>query len=137
MLSLSNNNNNNNKSDQTHVSLSTPPHPITPHPTTTQHEQHNRFEVAKGSHIYEFGDHGALIVMAKDLAVTDTLYYSWSEGSQWQSLRFVNTPMEVVNIIVEPETTSQRFIVYGARKNPVDGSPQGVLVHVDFSNLHE
>ncbi len=55
----------------------------------------NWYEVAKGSHIYEFGDHGALIVMAKDLASTDTIYYSWSEGSQWQSLRFVDRPMEV------------------------------------------
>jgi len=54
-----------------------------------------RYEVAKGSHIYEFGDHGALIVMAKDLEQTDTLYYSWSEGSQWQTLRFTDRPMEV------------------------------------------
>ena len=26
-------------------------------------------EVAKGSHIYEFGDHGALIVMANDVSI--------------------------------------------------------------------
>jgi len=94
------------------------------------------FEIAKGSHIYEFGDHGALIVMAKDLAVTDSLYYTWDEGMHWNSVKIVKEPFEVVNIIIEPEATSQRFVVYGARQTE-EGKTEGVLVYVDFANLHE
>ena len=41
------------------------------------------YEVAKGSHIYEFGDHGALVVMADDQQATTKLLYSWNEGISW------------------------------------------------------
>jgi len=37
-------------------------------------------EVRQGSHIYEFGDYGGLIVMAPDDAETDTILYSFKEG---------------------------------------------------------
>jgi hypothetical protein len=33
-------------------------------------------EVMKGSHIYEFGDHGALIVMADDERPTTSILYA-------------------------------------------------------------
>ncbi len=92
-------------------------------------------EIAKGSHIYEYGDHGALIVMAKDMEATDTLYYTWNEGLTWNMFKFTNRPMEVVNIIIEPDAVSQRFVVYGARSDS-NGGYEGVLVHLDFSNLH-
>lgn len=42
-------------------------------------------EVKKGSHIYEFGDHGGLIVMAKNLEATKEVVYSWNEGKTWHS----------------------------------------------------
>ena len=37
-------------------------------------------EAAKGSHIYEFGDHGGVILMARDNVPTQTLSYSWDQG---------------------------------------------------------
>tara|TARA_B100000780_G_scaffold190788_1_gene134329 strand:+ start:2294 stop:2713 length:420 start_codon:yes stop_codon:yes gene_type:complete len=37
-------------------------------------------EAAKGSHIYEFGDHGGIILMARDNVATQTLSYSWDHG---------------------------------------------------------
>jgi len=43
----------------------------------------NWFEIRKGSHIYEMGDHGAIIVMASDQRATDTILYSWDEGLSW------------------------------------------------------
>ena len=77
----------------------------------------------------------------------------------WNSVNIVNKPMEVclstcahapslpqplancaaiqvVNVITEPESTSQRFIVYGARLTD-KGKLEGVLVYVSFANLHE
>ena len=44
---------------------------------------------------------------------------------------------QVVNIIIEPEATSQRFVVYGARQDKKTNKIVGVLVYVDFGNLHE
>lgn len=42
-------------------------------------------QVREGSHIYEFGDHGGLIVMAKNLEPTTEVIYSWNEGKTWHS----------------------------------------------------
>jgi hypothetical protein len=42
-------------------------------------------EIKKGSHIYEMGDHGGLLVMANDQFAVDTIWYSWDEGLTWDS----------------------------------------------------
>ena len=60
----------------------------------------------KGSHIYEIGDHGGLIVMASDQEATNTIYYSWDEGLSWEEFKFSENPIEVTNIIIEPSNTS-------------------------------
>ena len=41
---------------------------------------HNWYELRKGSHIYEIGDHGGIIVMAEDSVKTQHILYSWDEG---------------------------------------------------------
>ena len=64
----------------------------------------NVCQVAKGSHIYEFGDHGGLIVMVKDTEATNTCFYSWNEGETWTEHTFSQTPMNVNNIIIEVHT---------------------------------
>jgi len=87
-------------------------------------------EVRKGSHIYEFGDHGGLIVMADDMHLTNTILYSWDEGATWSELRIADEKFQVENIIIEPTSTSQVFIVYGWLES------SGVLVFLDFSELH-
>jgi len=94
------------------------------------------FEVAHGSHIYEFGDHGALIVMANDQQATTVLKYSWNEGISWEEFTFTDKPVEVVNIIIEPTATSQNFVLYGARWLD-NGKVEGVVVHLDFAELHQ
>lgn len=38
-------------------------------------------EIAKGSFIYEVGDHGGIIVMCSDQYAVNTLLYSWDEGN--------------------------------------------------------
>ena len=40
----------------------------------------NWLEIKKGSHIYEIGDHGGIIIMADDTNKTDKIIYSWDEG---------------------------------------------------------
>jgi Sortilin, neurotensin receptor 3, len=46
----------------------------------------NWAEVRKGAFIYEFGDHGALIVMAKHDTPTKEILYSFNEGKTWHEV---------------------------------------------------
>ena len=85
----------------------------------------------RGSHIYEYGDHGAVIVIADDRRASTEVLYSWDEALSWNELRFSNKPTEIENIVIEPQATSQVFVMYGSR------GEEGVLFQVDFSQLHE
>lgn len=88
-------------------------------------------EVIKKPHVYEFGDHGGIMIMASTYASTDKVLYSWNHGASWTEYQFTDEPMVVMNIILEPSAISTKFMIYGAR-----GS-SGILVHIDFSSLHE
>ena len=39
-----------------------------------------------GSHIYEYGDHGAILVIADDRRASKEIYYSWDEALTWNEL---------------------------------------------------
>jgi hypothetical protein len=93
------------------------------------------FEIRKGAHIYEIGDHGALIVIADNHNPTDRIHYSWDEGLSFQELVIANEPMMVENVIIEPSSTGQHFVVYGNRMKK--GKKMGVVIGIDFSSLHE
>jgi hypothetical protein len=93
------------------------------------------FEIRKGSHIYEIGDHGALIVIADDQNPTDKVLYTWDEGLTWHELQISNEKMMVKNIIIDPNSISQNFVVYGEKTK--NGEKKGVAVAVDFKGLHE
>lgn len=75
-----------------------------------------------GVHIYEIGDHGALIVIAKKNEPTTEIEFSWDEGDSWETLSISTRPVYVENIIIEPNSISQQFMVYGtyALKNEVE-----------------
>lgn len=63
--------------------------------------------VKPGSYIYEIGDHGSIIVIAKKNEPTQEIEFSWDEGETWTSLKISNTPIMVENIIIEPNSISQ------------------------------
>lgn len=93
-------------------------------------------EVRKGSHIYEIGDHGGLLVIADDQHPTDSVQYSWDEGLTWQDLRISNDRIMIKNIIIEPSSTSMHFVVYGETLTK-KGKKNGIVVGLNFSSLHE
>jgi hypothetical protein len=64
-------------------------------------------EVMKGPYIYEFGDHGGLIVMAKNMEPTKEIIYSFNEGKTWHSMDISDTLIDITNIIIEPQSVSQ------------------------------
>jgi Sortilin, neurotensin receptor 3,/Sortilin, neurotensin receptor 3, C-terminal len=103
-------------------------------------------EVRKGAYIYELGDHGGLIVMAKHQVPTKEVLYSYNEGKSWHELEISDSPIDITNIIIEPFSISQQFVVYGQivedKKGDDDSTAapaatRGIVFTLDFKNLHE
>mmetsp|Transcript_5993 Transcript_5993/g.13214 ORF Transcript_5993/g.13214 Transcript_5993/m.13214 type:complete len:851 (-) Transcript_5993:201-2753(-) len=86
-------------------------------------------EAHKGAFIYEFGDHGGLLVMADDIRKTKQVVFSWNEGQSWYDFELSDMPLEVDNIVTEPNATSTKFLLYGTRGD------SGVVYHLDFEAL--
>jgi len=86
-------------------------------------------ECHKGAYIYEFGDHGGLVVMANMIRRTKQVIFSWNEGQSWYDFEMTEYPMEVDNVVTEPNATSAKFLLYGTR------GEAGVLYHLDFEQL--
>lgn len=84
-------------------------------------------EIAKGAHIYEFGDSGGVIVMTKHglHTATDTLLYSLDEGLNWEEERFTTgEAVDIYNIRVEPDNQGKKFVIQvGSRWSPCRSLP--------------
>mmetsp|Transcript_37568 Transcript_37568/g.33626 ORF Transcript_37568/g.33626 Transcript_37568/m.33626 type:complete len:295 (-) Transcript_37568:614-1498(-) len=94
-------------------------------------------EIAKGSHIYEIGDHGSILVMAPNTIPVDYVIYSWNEGKSWHKLKITEGDQKVIitNIIIEPTNTAEKFVVYGTY--PEGQANSGLVAAVDFFPLHD
>jgi hypothetical protein len=86
-------------------------------------------ETMVGPYIYEFGDHGGLVVMASTAVQTQILKFSWNEGGSWYEIDLSSSPLDVDNIVTSPNFTSTRFVLYGTR------GTAGVIVDLEFSTL--
>lgn len=85
-----------------------------------------------GNYIYEFGNHGGLMVMVDYSQRTKEVLFSWDEGATWSSREFTATPMKVTNVIIEPDARSSKFVLYG-----LNGNAQGLVHLLNFSGIHE
>jgi len=88
-------------------------------------------EIRKGSHIYELGDRGGLLVMAPNVKQTTELVYSWDQGTTFGSVT-MSEPVRVENIIIEPTSNGYGFILHGS-----SNLNEGVLIYVNFEDLHQ
>jgi hypothetical protein len=88
-------------------------------------------EAAKGSHIYEFGDHGGLILMTRDNIPTNKLVYSWDQGQSWTEYEFSKTKVEVNNIIIERSGKGLEFLLYGTAEG--SKSRKSIVYYLDFT----
>jgi hypothetical protein len=93
-------------------------------------------EIRKGSSLYNFADHGAIIVATDNLVETNSLSYTWNQGSSWKQCKFLEEgKLKVNQILTEPNSIGQTFLVLGSRT--IKGTKRGVVVHLDFGNLHK
>jgi len=67
-------------------------------------------QLSKGSHIYDFGDHGGLIVIALNDIETDLISYSWNSGKSWENI-FLSEKMKVLNIMTEEDNRGLHFLI--------------------------
>jgi len=117
--------------------------------------------VKEGNYIYDIGDHGALILAAKINQATTQVEFTWDFGQTWETMQISDEEIYIRNIITEPKSTSQHFLVYGEsmKEHPSEGSSKkkkeeesdddvetkkelvqikaGALIYLDFSQLHE
>lgn len=80
--------------------------------------------------IYEFGDHGGILVFATTNSATSRLYYSLNEGKDISSFNFAGTAIYVDNIFTEPMGKSQKFVLVGHLGN------RQYIYSIDFSSLN-
>ena len=63
--------------------------------------------VKPGVYIYEIGDHGSIIVIAKKNTPTKEIEYSHDEGQTWEKLQISESEIFITNVIIEPNSISQ------------------------------
>jgi len=85
--------------------------------------------VAPSPHIYEMGNRGAIVVLAKNEEPTTSLQYSLDEGGSWASCTF-GAEVMVQNIVSDPAAGSKSFILVGYKDS------HSVAISLDFSGIH-
>ena len=93
----------------------------------------NWFEIKKGSHTYEIGNDGSLILLADDQQPSNIIHYSYDEGLSWEDLKICDEKFLIKNIVIEPTSSSHYFIVYGDKM--IDGKNVGIAISVDFEEF--
>lgn len=71
------------------------------------------------------------------MGATKEIFFTWNEGKTWHNLQISDSPIEIFNIIIEPASISQEFVVYGTQTHPETFEKIGVVVTLDFKDLHE
>ncbi|KAG8725549.1 vacuolar protein sorting/targeting protein PEP1 [Ceratobasidium sp. 395] len=88
--------------------------------------------IARGAHLYEVGDQGAVMVIVDDEEQTNKIQYSWDEGNTWKTLD-LGVKLRARLLTTVPDSTSLKFILIGtlARSDQNSGGRHAV-VHLDF-----
>lgn len=99
-------------------------------------------EIAKGIHVFDIADHGALIIMSKLYApgkINATLLYSWNEGKTWESINITQPNSVIDDIFSEPLSISQNFLLHLIQFNHTEDyiTIYSTLGRLDFHKLKQ
>jgi len=86
----------------------------------------------QGVYMWEFGDHGSLLVMVEEYSPTRYVYYSRDEGRTWTEYQFADADHAIDDITTVPSDTSRNFILWGRE---LTGQGRAVTISLDFSGL--
>ena len=96
-----------------------------------------------GNYFYEIGDHGSIIVIGDANEPVDHIEFTWDEGKTWDVLHISEHPVYIDEIIIEPNSISQQFIVFGTYAenedyyDDVEMENKAFIAYIDFSSMHE
>lgn len=93
--------------------------------------------VTTGTKVYQFSDHGGLLLLAEDEYPTKSVLYSWDKGTTLTNCTFDTKDKLITWIGTAPSGTSQNFLVIQSDTDPTTGSPVSIITHLDFSSLHQ
>ena len=93
-------------------------------------------EIAKGVNIYEIGDQGGLIVLARYKTETKMVRFSYDMGKSWSYVNFNESNVYVSNIVIEPTNNNHHFLMTGFEFDVSNNVKKGVAFHLDFSEYH-
>jgi hypothetical protein len=89
------------------------------------------------AHKYEFGDQGSVLVAVYDEGDTDKVMYSLKHGRKdtWESID-LGFKIRARELTTLSDSTILKFLLYASKKKE-GGGREHVLIHLDFSELHE
>ncbi|OLY85799.1 Vacuolar protein sorting/targeting protein 10 [Smittium mucronatum] len=94
-------------------------------------------EVKKGQYLYEFADHGAIIVIADKSKPIDSVEYSLDFGSSWNLLKLdfpnstpIGSKISVALLTTEPQSTSRDLILIGKLTSDTSKT---TIINLDFT----
>jgi hypothetical protein len=85
--------------------------------------------VKRGTHMWEYGDQGSILVIVKEREATNEVWYSLDEGDKWDSYVFSDKKIEIHDLTTVPSDNSRNFLLWGK-----DGEDL-VTINLDFSGL--
>ncbi|KAF2682359.1 vacuolar protein sorting/targeting protein 10 [Lentithecium fluviatile CBS 122367] len=90
------------------------------------------------AHKYEFGDQGAVLVAVFDEGDTKKIMYSLKHGRKntWKEIE-LNYKIRARELTTVPDSTSLKFILYASKIDGSSSKRKHVILHLDFSGLHE
>lgn len=89
------------------------------------------------AHKYEFGDQGSVLVAVFDEGDTNKIMYSLKHGRKdtWETIE-LDDKIRARELTTLPDSTSLKFMLYASKKKK-GGGREHVIVHLDFTDLHE
>ncbi|KAK9461494.1 uncharacterized protein V1516DRAFT_676125 [Lipomyces oligophaga] len=88
-------------------------------------------EIKKGTHMWEYGDRGSILVLVPDRVPTNTLSVSYDQGKTWKDFVFYDEQVQVYDISTVPSDTSRKFLIH-ARLQESYGD-RTLVVQIDFT----
>lgn len=89
-------------------------------------------EIRKGVYQWEYGDQGTILVLVSAITETDEIVYSTDEGKSWQTYKFAEKPVNVLDLATIPTDTARQFVVFATQG---DDSSKFLVYAIDFTRF--
>lgn len=91
-------------------------------------------EIAKGVHLWEYGDRGTILVLVKSAEPTSSILYSLDDGTSWKLYEFSKEKVSVVNLATSDSDDSRQFVIFARKHAEVRAAE---AIYIDFTKVFE